>query len=308
MGIETYEAVNIGEIFNIEEMNKKNISCWVLYQTSEESGNSIRLMTPVAPHIILKKVLPKTLCYIMYEEGEYYKKESLVQQLEENRLNMEQMLLKEGFEISSPEKILAETNSALINPWKALKKEEVSEIIVDDYNGFCVFHPIEKKRYNFSGSGANVVLYEYKGRTVEVCYRPKRKQLCNTFLDKIFCKINLEETDFDYKNYFAKTLVNEQMVLNEVESLELYSILEENIEKYYFSGKEKRVSTKDSAERTELIDVCFFKDTSSQTELYYGSNKIKVKGYSTQKLFEWWIAGKLDKQINKAKMLGVFES
>lgn len=305
--METYQALNIGEFYDIEEMKKKNISCWLLYQTDEEKGRSIKLMCSAGARTTIKNVLPETLCYILYEQGEYYKKESLANQVVSYRLNVEQMLLKEGFKISLSEEILDKVKSDPLTLWQALRREDISEIIADDFKGFCVFHPIKKKRYKVSGFGLNEWIEE-KRREISVCYRPNTKLLNKVFLEEIFCKINLDEETFDYKQYFANTLEDEKIILNEEESLELYNCLEEYVEKYYLSGKEKCILKKDGNSQTELKEVCFFKkDRGLQTELYYDGDIMKVKDYTTQNLFEWWIGGRLEKQRNKAILLGLLE-
>lgn len=118
--------------------------------------------------------------------------------------------------------------------------EEVSEIIANE-NGFCVFYPIK------STSKMDGFSLEEELREFEACYRPNSKKLHNVFLDKIFGYIRLQEKAFDYKQYFAKALENEQMHLTQEEFLELYNVLEKirrllllMVEKHVFSKKTDR--------------------------------------------------------------------
>lgn len=191
--METYQALDITTLFNVNEMRANNISCWLLYQTNEENGSSVHLFSALT-RIRIKNVLPETLGYILYKEGEYYKRESLADQVESNRLNMEQLLLKAGFDITVSEELLEEYKNIPI-PWYNPNKKEIYEMIADDSNGYCVFYPIERIRSKgpiaaYYRDGVRVRL-EHQIRGVEVCYRPDTKKLHNGFLDKIFCKINL---------------------------------------------------------------------------------------------------------------------
>lgn len=337
--METYQALDIVKLFNVDEMKDNDISCWLLYQTNEETGSSIYLFSTLT-RIKIKYVRPETLCYILYKEGEYYKKEILAEQIVENRLSMEQMLLKEGFDITLSEEQLEKWARVPI-AWDIPNKKEIYEIIVDEFNGFCVFYPIERNR--FPADGISMVAYHkgetrvglgyktYASRILEVCYHPNTKKLYKTFLDRIFCKIDLEKVDFDYIQYFAKTLDDEQMNLGEKESWELYDFLEENvksIENYYLSGKAKWFN--DVNGELYIKDVCVLKKGKSLQTVLYDNREATIKEpyieqvYNTirhgeasedktidektvQVLYEWWIEGRMIQTVAKARMIGVLE-
>lgn len=294
----TYQALNLKNLYDIEEMNKKGISCWLLYQICNESGTDIRLMSPVGPLLKLRKVLVESFCYILYNPGEDYRLGSLTEQGKCGVLDIGQLLLKEGFDINPKDEndsvacVKTETGAVFkgLRAWRIPQENEVSEIVANN-NGFCVFYPIDQKSYGIRWGEYHDV-QEEQTRRIEVCYRPNTKKLQEAFLEGIFCNINLQKNEFDYKQYFAKTLEDEKMFLNKEESLELYDTLEKNARKYIIDGGEIYVTKK---------------ETSSQPEIYRGANKIRVRDITTQNIFLWWINGRIEKQLNKAVILGLLE-
>lgn len=111
-----------------------------------------------------------------------------------------------------------------------------------------------------------------------------------------------ERKKFDYKQYFGKTLEDEQMLLDEEKSLELFSFLEKNVASYYLGGKAEHITYKDGNKYIEIKDVSFRK-SAEKTEFYYDFIESKYKDLSVQQFFEWWIKGKICGKIDKINML-----
>lgn len=113
-----------------------------------------------------------------------------------------------------------------------------SEMIANQ-NGYCIFYPIIPAA-TMGGFAIGEELREF-----EICYRPNSKKLHNVFLDKILGYIPSKTKELDYMEYFAKTLEDEQMLLNEEKCLELYSVLEGNTKSFAMNGGETYIFKKD---------------------------------------------------------------
>lgn len=187
--MDIYQALNIGEFFKVDDLQEKDIHCWLLYQTDEEKGRRKTVITVGPQQASIRNVVPETMCYILYVEDEYYKKISLDVFAETDNINFVEILLKEGIKINICEvdlnKAIMEGLSIKIYPCIRCGRKDISEIIAHDTNGFCVFHPM-------------------KARDVEVYYSPNVKKLNKAFLNEIICIIGLNEKNLIINNTSEK--------------------------------------------------------------------------------------------------------
>ncbi len=257
--METYNAINIRNVFYVDKKKEPDASFWLLYQTDKKSKYWIRFFSK-EESIVIQGVLPESVCYILYKEGKYYKKESLAGQIESlanerlrKEFNVEQLILKEDFGINVPEEVSKKYYA------RYLRKEEIYEIIVNEFNGFCVLHPDT-----------------YMSKCVEVCYRPNTKKLYKAFLDTIYCQIDLEEVEFDFKQYFLQALEDEQKFLLEEECWKLFDFLEESTKMYYISGNTQAFNI--AKGELEIKDVYFVKKGRGiEQAVYYDDKKVNLK-------------------------------
>lgn len=130
-------------------------------------------------------------------------------------------------------------------------------------------------------------------REFEICYRPNSKKMHNVFLDKILGYISSKMKELDYMEYFAKTLEDEQMLLNEEKCLELYSVLEGNTKSFAMNGGETYI---------------FKKDRHVYPELYHDDKKFAAAQGAfekTDEFFRWWIIGRIKRNVNTAITCGL---
>ena len=315
--MENYNAINLIDLFDIKGIENKDISFWLLYQTdrtrqtAKRKGCSIYLANSECRFMSVKNIILETVCYIVYERGRYYKKESLAEQAASKIIDVEQILLKEGFE----GKLLKEwkENEDPLGILPLPNRHMISEIQIHEPNGFCIFFPIEiihRPKYRFQSDDGWSKQYgdpdEWQ-RNVLVCYNPNKKQLNKAHIEEIFCSI-LVTKEYDYKQFFTDTLLDEQTCLNQDESMELYTYLENNVKKYYIHGSEKYDFTRDEKIESRINDVFFIhEDKWSETKVFVDGKITKMKGFKTENLFERWVKGELGNTRLKAAMIGVLE-
>ena len=166
--------MDVWDTCEVKGLKEKNIFCWLLYKTDEEKGISRTIhdtkQYPTAP-VVIKNVLPGSLCYLLFQPGKFFIKESLPDI--PKAIYMGEVLFEAGERIGIPEEILTKIKGAGLT--RRNTKDFISEIIVDDSNGFCVLHPIVIWRTRFSGSTRE---YEYRRtRKVNVYYAQNKKRL-----------------------------------------------------------------------------------------------------------------------------------
>ena len=66
--MEKYYGLDVNELYGVKDA----LTCWILYQTSEEQGKKVRLWSNKGPLFSILNVLPGSLKYIVYESGEKY--------------------------------------------------------------------------------------------------------------------------------------------------------------------------------------------------------------------------------------------
>ena len=316
--MEIYNAINLTDLFNIEGIVDDEISLWLMYQTNrmtqsgKKRGCVIRLANSECQFMSVQNVNPETVCYLVYARGRYYKKESLAEQaVSKIIIDVEQILLKEGIE----GKLLKEwrENKDPVGVLPSPEKHMITEIHIHETNGFCVFYPIEKIqgiKYRFKLDDEWSKQYgdadEWQ-RNVLVCYNSNKKQLNKAYIEEIFGSI-LVTKEYDYKQFFIDTLLDEQMCLNQDRSMELYTNLENNVKKYYIHGSEKYDFTRDGKTESRINDVFFIReDKWSETNVFFDGKITKIKGFKTEKLFDWWVKGELGNTRLKAGMIGALE-
>ena len=191
--------------------------CWLLHQTDMDHGVSIRVNCSVGPLLKLTKVLPESLYLIRYEVGNYYYMESLLEEIENYCIDLDKVLAKRGIyldDFSDGEDAEIERYleaEGMGRPWQTPPKAEFAQITANE-NGFCVFHPLEKRD--------NLLFKNWSRRNrrrIDVCYRPDSKKVQKGVLDYVSCKINIDTINTDIQAYFEKSLENEQMVLSQEE-------------------------------------------------------------------------------------------
>jgi hypothetical protein len=309
--MEKYKAIDFNCLFDMDEVWDEGISFWLLYKTvtrkqainTNMKGCSISLVNSEERFMTLRDVIPETVCYIVHVCGKGYRIESLAEQAVSKKIDLEQILLTEGFKGE---------------PWKkgqlAPKAEMISEIQLHENNGFCVFSPRKKeiRGLKISYHPSNGWMQEYTDETkvewqrdVLVCYKLNKKLLNKVYLEEISCRV-LDSKAFDYKKYFTDTLLDEQMCLNEDESMELYAFLEEkildkNVKNYYVHG-----NVKPGTKRKEVLFHHYPEEMGPV--LLLDGKRMSIRGYETERLFHWWINGQLENTRLKAAMIGVLEN
>ena len=108
--MERYIAINFNELFDMEDIEKQEISFWLLYKTKKTQYTTppkfplktyqytIRFANASGEFMDIRKVDPETLCYLVYKNGEGYKKVSLLEEAESKVIDFDQIFLKEGVE------------------------------------------------------------------------------------------------------------------------------------------------------------------------------------------------------------------
>ncbi len=289
MRMEKYCALNIRQLWSLKNVidEPEVLQYWILYQTCENDGITIRVQASEGDIRKINHVLPESLHCILFRTGKEYCFEQLKKEAAIGKIELEKLLVKKGFakEPENQEKTISEMKAPTICIPKEISQNEVSKIIVHE-NGFLARYPVSAKRYAVSGLWA-----EDKVTHISICFRPNTKKLEDRIINAITVRMRVTSKNADYEQYFLKALEDEQKELNKEESLKLYDKLEEYGIDYMIDGG----------------DTFIYKETGKESQMYYGSGAKKIKGKTARDMFGIWIGGKTEATLNKAAVLGVLE-
>ena len=279
VNMDKYYGLDVNELYGVKDA----LTCWILYQISEEQGKKVRLWSNKGPLFSILNVRPGSLKYIVYESGEKYLFEDLEKYEDSGKIDLDKTLFEKELGV-------IRQDQGMLRAWQKPTEWGLTEMLANK-NGFCkVIHKTAILQNGKMRTKEDLAV------TVDISIRSNAKKLYKKYVENINCHCNVNPDKFDYEQFCVELLSDKNLELNYEESISLIKKMNEICSDFHlYDGGFSAVGKYKSGSKIEhWIQV--------------GNKKSVIREDRWEEVFASWLKGKdPEKLLNTILMLGLCE-